>query len=471
MVFKARKMSVVFVFILGLVMFCNQGNLISQPNDHYGRENKAVAIAIDCYSNIYVTGYSKSGLDEGTMDYATIKYNSDGIMQWIARYNGLGNKDDAADAIAVDRFGNVYVTGCSVGIGTGFDYATIKYDGNGVEQWVARYAGPGNSLDAPSDITVDSSGSVYVTGGSSKEKGAGYDCITIKYNTQGTEQWVVHNNATWAASIVVHSGNVYIVGSSEWEGRVIDCACTIIKYNSHGVEQWAKVCDNTEYNEQGWWKRIAMDRSENVYVTGSLWFGFPPSAGFFVTAKYDSSGSPQWLQRYHVLTTDSIYARVDEANDLAVDPSGNVYVTGQSYNAEGLSTYTTIKYSTAGVQLWAQQYHPLQSHTNNWPPDRANAIALDGLGNVYITGTSFGGWGASQYTTVKYDTSGIFRWVSRYQSSNTSIAPDVALAMATDSQGNIYVTGYCFGETGYEYATLKYNSLGRQQWVERYAGP
>jgi len=85
---------------------------------------------------VYVTGQSAgSGTSD---DYATIKYNASGVQEWVARYNGPGNRDDRAYAIAVDDAGNVYVTGQS-GLGIWADYATIKYNASGVEQWVARY--------------------------------------------------------------------------------------------------------------------------------------------------------------------------------------------------------------------------------------------------------------------------------------------------------------------------------------------
>src|SRR5436190_2192575 len=97
--------------------------------------------------------------------------------QWAARYNGLGNRDDYGLAVAVDNSGNAYVTGTSFGSGSDYDYATIKYNSAGQEQWVARYDGPGGSSDYARAIAVDSSGNVYVTGESSD---TGFDYATVK---------------------------------------------------------------------------------------------------------------------------------------------------------------------------------------------------------------------------------------------------------------------------------------------------
>ena len=90
----------------------------------------------------------------------------------MARYNGPGNLDDVARPIAVDRSGNVYITGYSEDPTNGLDYLTIKYDSAGQQQWVKRYDGPVHDWDMPEAIAVDLSGNVYVTGESIG--GAGY---------------------------------------------------------------------------------------------------------------------------------------------------------------------------------------------------------------------------------------------------------------------------------------------------------
>jgi hypothetical protein len=181
----------------------------------------AKAIAIDRAGNVYVTGTSGTFMS-GDFDYATMKYNNSGQQQWVARYNGAANSDDRATGIAVDLSGNVYVTG-----GSGFpsrDYATIKYDSLGQQQWVARYNGPGNADDAAVAIAVDNLGSVYVTG-NSVGSGTGADYATIKYDNSGRQQWIARYNGpandfdSPAGMTIDGSGNVYVTGTS-WVWRL-----------------------------------------------------------------------------------------------------------------------------------------------------------------------------------------------------------------------------------------------------------
>jgi len=114
---------------------------------------------------------------------------SGGVYEaWVARYNGPGNDYDAAVAIVLDSSGNVYVTGESVSLATGSDYLTIKYNSSREEEWVARY--DRGLSDAATAMAIDSSGNVYVTGQSWSAKTSEYDYATVKYNADGQEQWV-----------------------------------------------------------------------------------------------------------------------------------------------------------------------------------------------------------------------------------------------------------------------------------------
>jgi len=102
---------------------------------------------------------------------------------WVRRYNGPGDGDDEANAVVTDDSSNVYITGRSVGINSGWDYATIKYNPNGIQQWVARYNDPipGNGNDIAYVVAIDAQRNVYVTGESFDTSGI-YDYATIKYS-------------------------------------------------------------------------------------------------------------------------------------------------------------------------------------------------------------------------------------------------------------------------------------------------
>ena len=121
------------------------------------------AIALDDSNNVYVTGESIQDTITFT-DYATLKYNSNGILQWSNRYNGPFNGDDYANSIAIDSIGNVYVSGSIKDQFLYGDYAIIKYSRAGKEEWVKIYGGSSNFLDVPRAIIVDSKGNSYVTG-------------------------------------------------------------------------------------------------------------------------------------------------------------------------------------------------------------------------------------------------------------------------------------------------------------------
>jgi hypothetical protein len=406
-------------------------------NDYDGGK----AIAVDGSGNVYVTGES---IRSGTgADYATFKYDSTGQQQWVAYYNGPGNSGDVPWAMAIDASGNVYVTGSS-GFGPAYDYATIKYNSAGEEQWVARYNGPGKRYDVPRALAVDGSGNVYITG-ESDGLGNTNAYATIKYNSAGHEEWVARyngagNSAAASALAIDLSGNVYVTGGSAGPNGFHDYAT--IKYNSSGEEQWVALYSGPGNANDGA-HAIALDNLDNVYVTGS---SLNADNGFdYATIKYNSVGEEQWVARYGGPGVDN------NIESIVLDESSNVYVTGTSSGSVNNADYVTIKYDTSGTEEWVARFDG-PAHAS----DSARGIALDGSGNVYVTGTSYTPQGSSyDYATIKYNSSGEQVWVARYNGPGNE--PDEAKAIAVDDSGNVYVTGDS-ADLGFnsDFATIKY---------------
>lgn len=428
--------------------------------DSSGSGNEwANAMALDNAGNVYVTGYSKSSSTYDS-DYATVKYDALGDEKWVIRFNGLGRSDDVATAMAVDNSGNVYVTGYSLNSETAYDYATVKYDAHGVEQWVIRYNGPGNGPDFASAIVVSNSGNVYVAG-TSYRSGSSYDYTIINYNSEGLEQWIAYYNGPGngidrVTDLVVDDfENVYVTGNSLNSAGNYDY--TTVKYNITGNEQWVARYDGPG-NDCDQAHALAVDDSGHVYVTG---YSLGSYGNYdYATVKYNTTGNEQWVRRYNGSLNS-----LDAAIDIAVDNFGNVHVTGASRESESTPDYTTIKYNASGVEQWVVHYNGSGNHY-----DEPFALALDNSGNVYVTGFSGGIGTGPDYATVKYDAAGIEQWVARYDGPGNDW--DFARSLALDNSGNVYVTGYSSTpSSGLDNVTLKYNASGEEQWVMRYNGP
>ena len=405
------------------------------------------SVVVDKLGNVYVAGNSPG--DTSANDITTIKYNSAGQQQWVQRYNGPGNSDDGTNgtnAIAVDDSGNVYVAGWSAGT-ENTDYVVIKYNGDGDQQWAQRYNGPGNDYDAPYGIALDISGNVYVTGTSTGD-GTGFDYTTIKYDNDGQQQWVKSYNGTGnsydaaLALAVDDSGNVYVTGTSTAQNGAGDCVT--IKYDTDGNQQWAKTYDGPA-NGNDYGNSVTVDSSGNVYVTGS-------SAGAktgqdYLTIKYNPSGQQLWASTY-----SSPGSNWDEGRSIGLDGSGNVYVTGVLEYSEGGSSddWGTIKYDSTGAERWVRTYNGPASIA-----DEAWSIAVDVNGNSYVVGYSHGLTSGSDLTSIKYDTDGVQQWLQAYDSP--AHGTDSGFDITLDSQGNVYVTGASGSGTAIDYATIKYS--------------
>jgi hypothetical protein len=277
------------------------------------------------------------------------------------------------------------------------------------------------------------------------------------------------------------SGNVYVTGMSEGtlimgpglEGGDYRTTKYFSTDNNPGVVSWSRTYNGCLVSDNiggiDWAQAVAVDSSGNVYVTGGS-EGEGANGMDYATVKYDSRGNQAWVARYNGPASG-----YDQALAMAVDSSGNVYVTGQSLGTDQGFDYATVKYNSSGVAQWVARYDRYNGPTETYDSDVATAIAVDGQGNVYVTGRSLGALiyiDYADYATVKYDANGVQRWVATYDGAGGS---DIAEAIALDGQGNVYVCGSSDGATDeWDYAVVKYRDNGDtadQVWVARYDGP
>ncbi|HEY9172535.1 MAG TPA: hypothetical protein VI136_09655 [Verrucomicrobiae bacterium] len=351
------------------------------------------ALAVDPSGNVVVTGYSFTS--RTNQDYATIKYSSAGVPLWTNYYDGPRNYIDNAYALAIDAVGNVYVTGRSFGSDSMSDYATIAYSPAGVPLWTNRYNGPGNYDDNALALAVDGSNNVIVTGASYGGIASYTDYATIKYSSEGVPLWTNRYNGpgnytdSARALVVDGSNNVIVTGVSDGGPSGTDYAT--LKYSSEGVPLWTNRY-NGPGNTNDAATALAVDANNNVYVTGwSVRGSDQPFTYDYATVAYSAAGLPLWTNLYTGGFNDN------QALALAACPAGGVAVTGQSWSFDRSMDFATVRYSSDGAALWTNRYN---GPGNGW--DVAHAIAVDAEGDAIVAGESAGSGGDDDFATVKY---------------------------------------------------------------------
>lgn len=216
---------------------------------------------------------------------------------------------------------------------------------------------------------------------------------------------------------------------------------------------------------------VAVDGLGNVYITGGtdgdLGGDSAGSSDAFVS-KYDASGSLQWIKQFGSSGYDVSY-------DISVDVLGNIYVSGTAGGSFGGSSHAGAedmflnKYDTSGTLCWTQQMGTGTS-------DTSYSVSPDNLGNVYIAGTTRGSLGCpnlggEDLLLCKYKDSGELCWIKQWGSSDYDLSWDTA----TDSLGNIYVSGYTQGTLpgessagGIDAFLSKFNGKGELLWTEQF---
>lgn len=179
----------------------------------------------------------------------------------------------------------------------------------------------------------------------------------------------------------------------------------------------------------------------------------------YATIKYSSTGSQLWVARYNGPGNSSDTA--DGIKHLAVSASGCVYVTGTSVGSGTDKDYATLKYDSAGTQVWEARYNGPAS-----AEDRAMALVLDADENAYVTGWSTGNGTGQDYATVKYRANGDQLWYARYDGPGSQ--DDEAVAIALDTSNHVCVSGNSYdASASSDYLTVSYDLDGTERWFAR----
>ncbi|MCX6841184.1 MAG: SBBP repeat-containing protein [candidate division WOR-3 bacterium] len=405
----------------------------------------ARALLVDRQDNVIVVG-TCLGAATGN-DVVVVKYGPGGDLQWSATFAGPGASGDEARAAALDSLGDIYVT-ASTGVFPDVNILTIKLTPSGTESWRRAWAGRSNRADVPAGIVVDSAGNAYVTGYTTAANGlTGW--VTMKYESDsGLPLWTVVRPGEGGgrdaptAIALGPGGTPYVTGCSP---RVNKEDYVTVKYSTDGVEQWASFYDYSG-NATDQAVAIAVDAAGDAYVTGRSATAPPPDGlNQYATVKYaGDSGAQMWVARY-TGTGGHNSARAIALGDSAV------YVTGSSQRAEGDDDYATVAYDkTGGSQLWATRFNGPAGKN-----DDPVGIAVLPHGMILVAGTSINKNDKGDFTTLRYTAAGKKAWAARYASPFGDVT---ARTIAYDGHCNPIVLGTGFGGAYYGFVVVKYDS-------------
>ena len=379
----------------------------------------------------------------GDTDMHTVKYNSSGDTIWTANIAGNAGEDDYGIDIIALASGDVVAIGTAKSTSSDYDFAIVCYDDTtGSELWSYAWNGAGGGIDIPADVAIDSYDNIFVAGGTEASNGLS-DFGVIKLTNQGDTLWTYYydyNNLHDAVTAITVMGTrLSVTGGSnaalgDWD---ISTNRINISTGAHLSASRTDVPGATMEDARA----MATDSLNNVYVTG---YATVSGQTDIQTIKFDSTLSIVWTANY----TGAGFN--DEAHDIAVDQSGNVYVTGFSEVATNEPQAILLKYNSSGTQQWAKSYVSQLPVTST-----ARKMELDYQGNILLTGTTEKDTTGSFFFS-QYNADGALLLSTEFDSDTLD---DSAYDIAVDSS-EIYITGLSQNSGGGAKTTvLKYTIL------------
>lgn len=322
-------------------------------------------MAIDKFSNIYVTG--NSAWKVTLVDIATIKYNSSGTEQWIEKYDTSTTvgTDEIGESIAVDSLGNVYVLATKNYNGSFDTLILIKYDSSGQEEWVKSYGKYDIPFEDGKQVKLFNEQYLYI-GASRKSPGNGF---VLKYDLNGNLLWESQlGNGSYQGITVDKKGNAYL--SEDDSGNI-----SITKFDSLGIKQWS---EETSYSGNNTAKinHLILDGNEDIIIAGrSQFYDGVNLSDSLLMMKYSSDGMLLWKK---IFSSDLW----DEGFEAATDNDNNIYVIAQFDTSNRI-----FKLDKDGNELWSF-------------PVKGDKIRLDSQNNIYVAGTVDNDFYVAKYSQI-----------------------------------------------------------------------
>jgi hypothetical protein len=443
-------------------------------------------IILDAYklTMIYGVATKGKGIEDRWVTNYTVEYSSDKINWYDVNGGNTFSANDDQNTLVRNLFSTpvegryIKVSPTSWNNRPGFRVG--MYVSKLHKQW-AQIWGTNNSIDNGRTVAFDSNNNVYVAGETSGDFGdkdngtSGVNAFLTKLNSNGVIQWskiVGSTGNDYIRAIGIDSNNnIYACGftNGNLHGNTLvgNSDAFLMKFNSAGTRQWTKTVSSDNGDDA---YGIAIDSNNNVYITGyttGILDGTNAGIWDAFLRKYDSDGAILWTKQLGT-TKD------DRAFGASTDSSNNVYVTGYTgYNLAGTSKgghdAFLRKYDSAGAILWTKQL-------GSTLQDQAKGVSTDSNNNVYITGFTKGnldgetiGNGIDAFLT-KYNSAGTLLWKKQLGTS----AVDSALDVSIDSNNNVYITGYTTSNLdgtnagGYDAFVTKYDSDGTKQLTKQF---
>jgi|GEM_PF-5092581 len=397
--------------------------------------------------------------DSTSEDFRIVKISpNDGTVIWDRTDNHTFYSNDYAVSFCNDSLGNNFTLLNNRKKGT----ILIKFDNAGNEKWVWK-----NISMIPVRLDVDKHGNSFCVVRNADS--LGYFYLTMMINSQGVQSWSSKYYVQWdypgyypedAVIKTDNNGNAYVLGT---EHTATDQNLFLIKYNSQGTQEWVEHYSHPSENSCDYFLGLDFITQQKIVITSSTTFSDSIDFHEFISILcFDANGNQLWTQYF---LGDSVVHSI-RAYDMKTNNNGKLYILGNVNSTPSPYSYFILQYDTVGNLIQTVRN---DSSLRVWLD--VDLLLLDNNGNMYV-GRPYSNYPNYHVAFDKYNSSGIYQWTVHY----TPQEERCFLRGATlDNSGNVYFTvNKVIGGTTFEYyakiSTVKINPSGQILWDVEFVG-